>query len=104
MDIITDILAKGHWMEIYQAIIGVLLTALGIVVGYGWSQSSTGKAVEKNTCQLSSQASEIKTLFHRADRSDQLIDTCMRMHQELLPVVKELISQNTILIHQKERT
>ena len=101
MDIVTDIMAKGHWMEIYQAIIGVLLTLLGIAIGVALSHTSVGKTVSKNQCIIASHATKIDTLFHVADANRENINKTLSLHTEVLGVVRELINQNTILIHRK---
>ena len=100
MDIIL-LLAKGHCMEVYQAIIGVLLTLLGIAIGMVWSHTSTGKEVTINSNKISGHESDIKTLFRTTTRNTDSNTRCLELHQEMLGVTRELISQNTILIHQK---
>ena len=83
-----------------QIIITVLLFLLGMFSGIGMAHVWILRKVNNQAVYIAEHGRDIKTAYNDIVECKTTVQTCATMHSDTLQLVKEIINQNSILIHQ----
>ena len=79
-------------------IITVLCTFIGFLGGVLLSVFAILKKINKNENSLVAQSRDIKTLFRDTEAVGKQWETCIKLHQQTIAQITEVINQNNLLI------